>query len=261
MCHHWDALIQGNYERVMPLPWRRKLGFYYLYQPAFTAQLGIFGNELTSQDIQAFIKAIPSKFRLADLSLNAANTYNLTGFKRRKNYILNLGMPYEMLVHQYNDNGKRNVKKALGFGCRVVTDIAFNEVLALAQQQVKGKAEKKDYLHLSALYEKLHNQLQARTYGVYLKQELLASCVFFFSHKRAYYILVGNHPNGRKFGASHLLIDNFIKEYAGQPIVLDFEGSDMHNIAFFYSSFGAKVEPYPAFRYNRLPAILRWLKK
>src|SRR6266550_2768979 len=28
----WDGLVMGDYEAVMPLPWRRKFGFYYLYQ-------------------------------------------------------------------------------------------------------------------------------------------------------------------------------------------------------------------------------------
>ena len=27
-----------------------------------------------------------------------------------------------------------------------------------------------------------------------------ASCVLFFSHNRAYYILAGNHPNGKPLG-------------------------------------------------------------
>ncbi len=63
----------------------------------------------------------------------------------------------------------------------------------------------------------------AITYGVVSAQnEVLSSCVFFFSHNRAYYILVGNHPNGKKTGASHALIDAFIKDHAGKGMLLDF---------------------------------------
>ena len=89
---------------------------------------------------------------------------------------------------------------------------------------------------------------------------LEASCVFLFSHKRAYYILVGNHPNGRTLGASHALIDAFIKDHAGQDLSLDFEGSDIRNLAFFYSSFGAQEEKYAAIKLNRLPWWMKWLK-
>ncbi|HRG24810.1 MAG TPA: hypothetical protein PLL23_10470, partial [Chitinophagaceae bacterium] len=70
-----------------------------------------------------------------------------------------------------------------------------------------------------------------------------------------------NHPNGKTIGASHALIDAFIADYAGQDLLLDFEGSDIRNLAFFYSSFGAIQEIYPALKINRLPFYLKWLKK
>ena len=91
--------------------------------------------------------------------------------------------------------------------------------------------------------------------------QLLATAVFFFSHNRAYYILVGNHPNGKTLGASHTLIDAFIKDHAGENLLLDFEGSDISSLAFFYSSFGAVEEKYSAVKLNRLPAPIKWLKK
>jgi len=71
---------------------------------------------------------------------------------------------------------------------------------------------------------------------------------------------VGNHPNGRTLGASHALVDAFIKDQAGQDLLLDFEGSDIRNLAFFYSSFGATEEKYPAIKLNRLPWYIRWMK-
>ena len=101
-----------------------------------------------------------------------------------------------------------------------------------------------------------------KTYGIYSKTgQLIASAIFTFSHARAYYILVGNHPNGRTLGASHALIDAFIQDHAGQNLLLDFEGSDLRNLAFFYSSFGAVEENYLSIRENRLPWYLKWMKR
>jgi hypothetical protein len=101
----------------------------------------------------------------------------------------------------------------------------------------------------------------ATTYGIFSNEkEILASCVFFFSHNRAYYILVGNDPKGKTTGSSHALIDAFIKDNAGKNIVLDFEGSDISSLALFYSSFGATLEIYPSLKINRLPFYLKWLK-
>ena len=103
---------------------------------------------------------------------------------------------------------------------------------------------------------------KAITYGIFSGEgQLLSSAVFFFSHNRAYYILVGNHPNGRTLGASHALIDSFIRDHSGRDLILDFEGSDIRNLAFFYSSFGAVEEKYFMLKWNRLPFGLKWLKK
>src|SRR4030095_1525417 len=106
MSKHWDAIVLNNYEAVMPLTWNRKYSFYYLYQPAFTASLGVFGKNLNKKLIDDFIKSIPSKFKLIEISLNAGNiigdskTFSLL----RSNYILHLNKPYEGLYKAYRDN-------------------------------------------------------------------------------------------------------------------------------------------------------------
>src|SRR5262245_12061858 len=66
MAKHWDALVMGNYNSVMPLTWNRKYGIYYLYQPFLTAQLGVFGRSVNAAMLETFLQAIPSKFRYWD---------------------------------------------------------------------------------------------------------------------------------------------------------------------------------------------------
>ncbi len=118
-----------------------------------------------------------------------------------------------------------------------------------------------DYNNFIDLYHYLNQKNQAITYGVYSSNnELVTSCVYFFSGNRAYYILVGNHPHGKTLGASHYLIDRFIYDHAQQNLILDFEGSDIPNLALFYSSFGAQLETYPFLKINNLPFWIRWAK-
>jgi hypothetical protein len=62
-------------------------------------------------------------------------------------------------------------------------------------------------------------------------------------------------------GASHLLVDSFIKDHAARNLTLDFEGSDVQTLAFFYSCFGAVEEKYTALKLNRLPWLLKWVKQ
>ncbi len=266
MAENWDALVQNDYEAVMPLTWKKKYGICYLYQPFLCAQLGVFGNELSKDLVNDFLKAVPKQFRYWDIYLNHQNNFINDDYSlyQRNNFVLPLNKPYELLAKNYRENIHRNIKKANNTGCSIKKDFAVAEVTNIAKEQMHGFANisDKDFERFEKLYQQLHLSKQAITYGVVnAKEELLASCVFTFSHNRAYYILVGNHPVGKTLGASHMLIDAFIKDHAEKNMILDFEGSDIRNLAFFYSSFGAVEEKYAAIKLNRLPFYLKWLKK
>lgn len=262
MAGDWDALVLNDYEAVMPLPWRRKWQISYLYQPFLTAQLGVFGNDLSAEMVASFLQALPAKFRYWDFSLNHQNLFGGTGFPlhERMNYVLPLASPYETIYKSYRENIRRNIKKSKDFGCTVTKDISIEKIIALTRFQAK-EIPSQDFAAFQKLFQQLSEKDLGKTYGVCAKDgSLLASAAFLFSHKRAYYLLVGNHPNGRTLGASHALIDAFISDHAGRDLLLDFEGSDIRNLAFFYSSFGAVEEKYAAIKLNRLPWWLRWMK-
>ena len=269
MAANWDALVinSGNeYEMVMPLTWNKKYGIYYLYQPSFTACLGAFGKQVTALQLQHFLNAIPKKFRYWDIYLNHGNLFKIPGFElyQRMNFVLPLNKPYAEIFNVYRGNIQRNIKKSSQLQIVIKQNIDAGDVITLANEQLQriskiSAATMKDFEILSKSLVKLG---KAITYGAYnTAGQLIASAVFFFSHKRAYYILPGNHPDGKTLGASHALIDAFIKDHAQQDLLLDFEGSDISSLAFFYSSFGAIEEKYPGLRVNRLPPLLKWLKK
>ncbi len=266
MSKNWDALVLNDYEMVMPLTWNKKYGISYLYQPPFTACLGVFGKSITAATVNSFLQAVPPKFRYWDIYLNQGNLFKLPDFDmyERKNYILNLDHSYTKLYHAYSNNIKRNIKKGEDLDLKINKNIALAEVISLAKEQVKkfSSIAASDFKNFEKLYRHFYKNKKATTYGVYTKEKrLMASAVFFFSHKRACYIMVGNHPDGKSMGASPILINAFIKDHAGLNLLLDFEGSDLKNLAFFYSSFGAQEEKYTAIRLNRLPAAVKWLKK
>jgi Acetyltransferase (GNAT) domain len=266
MAKNWDALILNDYEAVMPLTWNKKYSIHYLHQPPFTACMGVFGRSVTAETVSAFLQSVPAKFKYWDIYFNPGNLFKINNFDlyERMNYVLGLGNNYEFLYNAYRDNIKRNIKKSEQFQLSIQKDVSLKEVIQLAKEQA-GKFSSladDDFIRFKKLFHLLYKKEQATTYAVYNKEkQLMASAVFFFSHNRAYYIMVGNHPNGKTLGASHALINEFIKDHAGQNILLDFEGSDIPSLAFFYSSFGAVEEKYSAAKLNRLPAAIKWLKK
>lgn len=264
MSENWDALVLNDYEAVMPLTWKKKYGIKYLYQPFLTAQSGVFGNNITERLAEEFILSIPDCFRYIDISLNAGNISGLRNgvINYRANYILNLNKPYPDLKNNYKDNIIRNIKKAEKTGFTVENDFNVEIVINLAVDQMinYNKISDGQVTRFRNLYQYLKQKNMASTFGVKFNNIFLATCVFFNSHNRFYYILVGNHPDGKTSGASHALLDAFIKEQATSNKLLDFEGSDIPGLALFYSSFGATLENYPALKINKLPFYIKWLK-
>ncbi|HEX7458710.1 MAG TPA: hypothetical protein VF301_09760 [Ginsengibacter sp.] len=266
MSKNWDALILDDYEIVMPLTWNKKYTIHYLYQPFFCAQLGIFGNNISSKIVKVFFENISSKFKYWDFYLNKDNLFSLLSFPmyERSNYVLLLQNTYENLAAKFAQSHVRNIKRALKQENMVKKNIPITDVISLAQVQTKkfSPITEKDYNNFSKLFEILKKKKMAVTYGVYsANDQLTASCAYVFSHNRAYYILVGNHPDGRTSGASHLMIDHFIKEHAGENLILDFEGSNISSLAFFYKSFGSTLEKYPGIKMNKLPAIAKLFRQ
>jgi hypothetical protein len=263
----WDALILDDYEAVMPLTFGKKYGIYYLFQPWFCAGLGVFGiHPLTTKVISQFFQAIPTKFRYVDICLNYENRYTHKDAQitERVSYIMSLKPTYEEIKKTYRTQLKRNLTKAEAAHLVVKWDIDINDIFPLAKEIMQRVSPISDAEvdRIIPLFHAVKEHSCTQTIGIYSrKDELLASAVFFQSHQRWYYLIVGNHPNGKTIGASHYLIDCFIQRNAGTDFNLDFEGSDIRNIAYFYSSFGAKPILYQAIKINRLPKIIRWLKK
>lgn len=242
----WGGLVEGDYEHVMPLPYAKKHGICFIHQPQYIAQLGLIGPDITPERLRSFLEAIPSRFRYIDFSLNPSNLIPLPGFplRQRNNYVLDLNKDIESLRAQYRENHLRNLKRAAKYGLIFRTGLCKPDSLNRFANGLRSE------------------RIDSMIYGVEAKDgQLLASCVLVRFKVRLYYVAVDNHPNGRTLGASHMLIDGIIEHFSHQPLVLDFEGSDVSSLAFFYSGFGARLEPYAALKWNRLPFWLKWFIK
>jgi hypothetical protein len=254
----WDALVLKDYKAVFPLPWKKKFGILYIYQPTLIAELGLFGNDITPGLLNEFLNAIPGKFRYIDLPLNHRNPSDQPFSYRRKNFVLPLDKNYEDIYNGYAKNVKRNILKAERQDCVPDKTIHAKDVAILAKTHIQDGEGLKHFLRL---YESFSRQNKAICYGVRTDNNLIAAAAFLFYKDRVYYILAGNHEDSRTRGASHFLVDNFIKDHASSEWLLDFEGSDVAGVAQFYAGFGAAEEPYTAIRWNRLPFFLRWMKR
>lgn len=267
MCDHWDALVYNNYEAVMPLVWRRKYGIHYLYQPYFTAALGVFGTAI-SPLLTGFVNAIPPKFMYWDIDMNEANFFANdlmppVSISPRVNFILPLCNPYERLYAAYSRRAKRTLMQAQANSLTIVKQVAPEEVIFPYMQHYKHQHSipRTAYQNLVAAAHKASAMGGLKTYIAQTEgKTTIAFLLCLADEKFVYAVLGGSTPEGKQKGAFTLLINSAISEHSGSGKVLRFEGSDNPAIAFFNAQFGAQKIHYPHLKQNRLPWPLRYLK-
>jgi hypothetical protein len=269
VCPGWEALVEEDYRKVMPLTGRSKLGIRYLYQPFFTQQLGVFSvDKLTGNDVARFLDAIPAHFKLVEISLNTFNKLDdPAGYemKRSLTHELDLIPSYETLHAQYSNNAKRNLKKGIKNGLTLAGFVSPGEVIALFKSG-KGKEVSSftgnHYAILALLINECMSRGVGQVWGANDKEgKLCAGCFFVESNGKSIFLFSGRSAEAKANGAMFFLIDRFIAQNAQRNLVLDFEGSNDPNLARFYKSFGSKECVYLQVRKNNLPALIRWLKK
>ena len=269
MCGQWDALVLNNYEAVMPLVWRKKYGIYYLYQPYFTAALGVFGNNISPQLITDFLTAIPSKFVYWDMDLNEANTcvpdtITHLHITQRTNFILPLQKHYEAVYAGYSRRAKRMLNRAETSGLTVIKNAPPEIVIDnyIHHYQHRHIIPPDAYQNLITLARQASTMGHMKTYiAQTADKEIVAFLLCLADERFIYAVLGGGTPEGKQQGAFTLLIDAVLKEQAGSGKIFRFEGSDHMDIAFFNEQFGAQEIHYPHLKKNNLPWPLHYLKK
>ena len=258
----WDALVEDDYQSVMPLTGGKKFGVNYLFQPYFVQQLGVFSRSLTAETTEACLKAIPSKYRFAEIRLNEDNAFaeDAPGVAYHRNVLLDLGQGYEILHSRYHQNAKRNLAKAESCNLQVVDAVAPSDVVALFRDNrgaLIAKWGDAEYARLVELTQAAISHKAACVLGVTEEGvgRLLCAAIFMKTDKRMTFLFSGLTEEGKQHQAMTYLLDQVIQQQSHQPITFDFEGSDDDNLARFYLGFGGREVHYPSYAFNKLSPI------
>ena len=265
---NWNALIENDYERVMPLTNSKKFGLSYMFQPFFVQQLGVFStSQLSQDDVDNFINAIPQQYLLIQYRLNSYNKvdYDSDIIAKHRNVELDLIYDYQYLYNNYNNNTKRNLAKAEAAGLSINNNINPEIIISLFRNN-RGKDVKhwkdKEYNRLLELINTAISQECCFTIGINdLDNNTIAGAVFMHSHDRIIFLFSGSDEAHKDKHALTMLLDNVIREFSETQYTLDFEGSDNDGLARFYKGFGGAEVFYPEVKYNNLKGILKFIYK
>lgn len=263
ICDRWDALVLGNYQYVMPLTFRKRLGITYLYQPLFCQQLGIFPTP-TKEISHQFLDEVCLRFPFVEINLNAMQlpVESAGIYEERCNHMLWLNESYAVLAANYSTHASRKLKKAKKQKLSLVSSISAEEYIRFKKNNLSVKLSEKEMRTLRNILAFSLTRSLGQIYGVYSAGNELCAAAFFIRNKhRVTYLNAASSAEGKKNQAMYFLIDGFICENAAKDYLLDFEGSMISGVARLYEGFGATPEKYHRFRYNNLPWWIKWLKK
>ncbi len=258
MCDHWSGLVVGDYEAIMPLPWRRKYGFRYYYIPPFIQQLGFIGSSsLLNQLQENLIRKIRSYARYGDLHLNFSNHALASELhcKNRTNLVIDLNRSYTEIYSDYQPDLKNLLDKASNsLQFHYSKENKLTDIIRHYQQQYSQRMPHlslEDFARLSELCQFYTEKGQCVLRSVKSNDGvILSDTLLLKDNRRIYHLLNTTFQEGRQLHSNHWLLDQLLKEYSNQQLLFDFEGSDLPGVKSFYKKFGGHVQPYFHYRRN-----------
>lgn len=263
MAGNWHGLVVEDYKAVMPLPWKRKFGIRYGYTPPFIQQLGLSGI-IDDNDLHQVLSLIHDFYSLTDIHFNFSNRaiQYITGAIQRNNLIIDLAQGYQIIQSHYKSDLKENIKKAATLSYAEGTIEQAVSLYQIHYGERMMHIPPKVYTDFHRLCLLLHRKQQCLVRAVSDENgHILSAALLLKDGKRIYNVMNTTTQEGRNKEANHFLLDQIIREFAGQPLLFDFEGSELPGVRAFYEKFGAVSQPYFHYHYNGLLWPLRLLKR
>lgn len=240
----WDALVEGDYESVMPLMRREEFPkTKVLYQAPLIRESGVYSiNVLSPLRVKKFLEAIPADYKKINIRLNEQNTSgDFPDFIKteKSNHQMLLMEPYENLANAYSESLKTKIQDAENLKLVSINNKKPEIIAEFYQNYSANRSELSRNFHAiqRIMYNVLHRGWGFASSVTDEKGEILATNFFVYSHKKVVSLLPVSSPKGKEMGAMELLMDNLIKTHAGRPLILDFNTMEDNQFA---KDFGAR---------------------
>lgn len=263
----WDALIDEATGAQLPIPWRRKFGITYAYQPFLIQQLGPFAPNAVAADPGPFLTKWPKRFLFSDVRVGHVDLglqLPRLVLSEQTNHVLPLTGSIDELRAGYHANHRRSLRKYEVAGCEQDTGLALEGLFQFLEGSEQFARWGIDPFRRATMRRIMRHALdagQGTIRAVHHQGEVVAAAFFVEWGGRLIFLKGISSARGRELRAMHGLIDRMITDHAGRTILFDLAGGNDPHLARFYAGFGALPELYARALINRLPIIVRKLKQ
>lgn len=265
VAENWDVLILNDFEAVMPLPWKSKLGFKYVYTPFWLLELGVF-SENKLDDITSFTNALKEHFKYVNLRLNTSNykESSINNFSNKQMQKLLLNDDFSTIQNNYRKDRRKDLQKAQKYSLKENWVTNYEPLIRLFKSNVGKRTpyiKDSDYKTLEKLIQYCLNHNKGEIQNVYdIDNNLVASAFFIKNIETATILVSSTDFKNRNNGANTFLIDRAIYKYCSDFKYFHFGGSSIKSIAKYFKSFGAETYCYNQLEINNLPWFVKLFK-
>lgn len=251
----WDGLVEGDYESVFPLVWRKGLlGGKELHQPPLMRELGLYSiNALSPKRVENFLNAIPPEYKLVEIVVNEQiNLPKNHDFKVEElyNHQILLTESYETLQESYSEDLKEKLAIASANQLISTTNLKPEKVADFYRKYAKNRRSLERNFHAlqRIMYNVLHRGWGFASGVQEQNGDLLAVNFFIYSHNKVMNLVPVESPRGAELGALPLLFDMLLRTHAGRPMILDFNTDKRDELAL---ALGARENLYYKIRRDK----------
>ena len=259
----WDALVLDDYNAVLPLPYRFKYGFKYIYMPYFIQSLGCFLKDKKDFSLfEDFANYLPGNIKFIDYNLQhniklvCDNKFVLT---KKMNQVLDINNDYTKIFNSFNSSNKKNIKRSSFYNLKFeknTSSLNADDFVTFFKTHLSSSLgfSKKDYACLIDLIKVSVSKGKGVVYVTKKENTILNSAFLLLDNKRVYLIASASSKEGKNKKASFFMLNELIKNYCSNFNILDFCGSNIKGIYDYNKGFGASDKFY----YNTKISKLRF---
>ena len=229
----WDGLVEGDYESVMPLPFRLNwLKNKQVYQPSVVRELGIYSiNALSKKRIETFFDNIPTEFKTIQMRLNEQVKFpEGQGFNTQKleNHQLYLGETYEELADKFDRDLLLKLEEAEKIRLLPSNQLKPEKIAEFYKNHAPKTQETEETFHAlqRIMWNALHRGWGSASGVLDENKELCAVNFFIYSHGKVLSLCAAESPTGKAKNALAFSFNMLLRSHAGRPSILDFNGQN-----------------------------------
>ncbi|MDR6405616.1 MULTISPECIES: hypothetical protein [Chryseobacterium] len=237
---HWEVVVYGDYEAVLPVPMRKKLGINFVIMPLFCQQLGVFSGKDNFEINNLLLQYLKKKYQVLFYSFNQNNLFT-ENLEKKKNYIIPISN-YEILRRKKYFKGRKSTAKCAQH--LIYKEIELNaDSLKFIEDNNKGIPKKSDFEKFIKYLSFLDQNKTLQLCGAYLGEKLINLAVLISEKEQLSLLALINDETCKNENGPSFLIDKILQLYIHEKS-FNFMGSNIRGIEVFFKSFGAELQEY-----------------